>query len=243
MKHFLFFLCFFIACQSIQSQQLSIDITAMKNADFSTISVYDPAKYGGRSSKSLSYEDIEGTPFLDEHWNKGMVIAKNGQTHMFQQIRINLYSHEMHYLDSTGLELSIDGDRIQTIYSFNKKDSTQLAEVYVALPDFVDSKPFALYRVFNNGTYQLLRLQKRYVQTDPYDPRLAKTISRFYQKTFYAFYHLGRILPLKSLSQTDFEKVIPLDANSSTWLSQHKNKLRSEHDVVDFLTYFNAVKQ
>jgi hypothetical protein len=105
----------------------------------------------------------------------------------------------------------------------------------------VDSKPAAFFKVFNSGNYQLILLEQRKVKTSPYDPIQGKSVSSFYSNNNYAVYENGRVKPLKDLDKTSILSTLPNSPSYDNWLKEHKNKLKSESDVITFFNFLNTL--
>ena len=225
------------------AQQLSIDLSYQRNASFGTVNFFDPAKADNKKIATMNYTDVVGSPFLHDEWSQAIVFLKSGKAMKFPKARLNQYTGELHYLAGTSVEMAIEPDKIEKFVIFDAKDSTKPGNFYVSLPDHIDSKPFAFFKVFNNGAYQLISLQKTLVKTSPYDPLEGKRISSFFTKTYYAVYTNGRVIPMKSLDHAAVGEALHVSDKDKVWLKQNKNKLRSEHDVVDFLEYFNNAQK
>ncbi len=236
-------ICLSIMLQMAFAQQLSIDLSYQRNASFGTVNFFDPAKADNKKVSTMSYADVVGSPFLHDEWRTAVVYLKSGKSMLFPKARLNSYTGELHYLANVDVEMAIEPDKIDKFIIFDAKDSTKTGSFYVSLPDHINSKPFAFFKVFNNGTFQLLSLQKTMVKTSPYDPLEGKKISSFFSKTYYAIYNNGRVIPIKGLDHSVIGEAIHLSDQDENWLKQNKNKLRSEHDVVDFLAYYNQLNK
>ena len=226
------------------TQQLGIDMGAPgeTGGNYGTVRVFDPAKLTDKKTSSLTYAEVEGSPFWDDNWHNAIIYFKNNGQVKLPQAKLNLHTGEVHYLSPVGIELAVENENIEKLVFINEKEKTKPLAVFATLPDYIDSKPTALFRVFNNGYLQLILLQKNLVKTSPYDPMLGKNISSFFSKKYYAIYMNGQIKPLKDLDRNSILSAIPFDAKIEPWLKQNKNKLKSENDVIDLLSYFNSIK-
>ena len=213
-------ICLFTMIHVAFAQQLSIDLSYQRNASFGTVNFFDPAKADNKKVSTMSYADVDGSPFIHDQWSHAVVYLKSGKSMLFPKARLNSYTGELHYLATVGVEMAIEPDKIDKFVIFDAKDSTKTGSFYVSLPDHIDSKPFAFFRVFNNGIYQLVSLQKTMVKTSPYDPIEGKKISSFFTKTYYAIYNNGRVIPIKGLDHSVISEAIHLSDQDEKWLKQ-----------------------
>jgi hypothetical protein len=234
------FLIFLVFTNTAQAQQLSIDASDGNGATSNTVRVIDPSGMGKKIT-GLSYADIGGSPFWKDNWNSAYLYYKNGTVYKLPKAKLNLYTSEVHYVDNAGVELVAETNLVNKIIFLNKNDTTKALAVFVVLPDYVENKPAAFYKMFNSGTLALVLLQKNLIKVSPYDPITAKNASNFYIKNNYAIYNNEKLIPLKGIDKTSIVSAIPFDATIENWLKENKNKLKSEEDVISLLNYFNSL--
>jgi len=224
-----------VVCSNINAQQLNMDVR-----DFDgNMQVYDPANPNSSKNKSISYADIEGTPFWNEKWNPAILFFNNGSKAKINQAKLNLYTNEIHYLSSTGEELAVDNNGITRLVFLNKNNLTQPIASFALLMNHITGNGTAYYKVLNAGLFQLILLQKQLIKTSPYDPIQGKSITSFYSKKDYAIYNEGKIIPLRDLDKTSVLTAIPLDILTTSWLNLTKSKLRNEKEVIEYLEQVN----
>jgi len=217
------------------AQQLNMDVR-----DFDgNMQVYDPANPNSSKNKSISYSDVEGTPFWSDQWNPAIIYFSNGSKAKINKARLNLYTDEIHYLSSDGTELAVDNQGITRLVFLNRSNLTQPIASFAVLMNHVSGNGTAYYKVLNTGMFQLILLQKQLVKTSPYDPIQAKSINSFYSKKNYAIYNEGKIIPLRDLDKSSVLAAVPLDILTTSWLSMTKSKLRSEKEVIEYLEQVN----
>ena len=190
---------------------------------------------------SLTYEDVEGTPFWNEHWNSALLYFKSGTIYTLPKAKLNLYTTEVHYENEKGVELVAETILIDKIVFLNSKDATKVLAAFAVLPDYIDNKPAGFFRVFNDGAYQLILLQKNLVKVSPFDPLTGKNITSFFTKYYYGIYNNGKTIPLKALDRNSILSVIPFNASVEPWIKNTKNKLKSEEDIIALLKYYNSI--
>lgn len=224
-----------VVCSNINAQQLNMDVR-----DFDgNMQVYDPANPNSSKNKSISYADIEGTPFWNEKWNPAIIFFTGGGKAKINQAKLNLYTNEIHYLNNEGTELAVENEGIKSIVFLNKNNLTQPIASFAVLLNHVTGNGTAYYKVLNAGMFQLILMQKQLTKTSPYDPIQGKSITSFYSKKDYAIYNEGKIIPLRDLDKASVLAAIPVNTITSDWLNSTKSKLRNEKEVIEYLEQVN----
>jgi len=235
-------ICIIILNTSLHAQNLTIDISNPgQGPSAGMVRVTNVGAIGDKKAIGLAYEDVEGTPFWDEHWNSAILYFKSGAMYKLPKAKLNLYTSELHYKNENEDELVAETSLIDKIVFLDSKDATKILAVFAALPDYIDNKPAAFYRVFNNGDYQLILLEKNLVKVSPYDPLLGKNITSFFTKSYYGIYNNGKTIPLKGLDKNSVLAAIPFYASVQPWIKNTKNKLKSEEDFIALLNYYNSI--
>ena len=228
---------------TLHAQNLTIDISNPgQGPSGGMVRVTNVSAIGDKKATGLTYEDVEGTPFWDEHWNSAILYFKSGATYKLPKAKLNLYTTEVHYANEKEGELVVETNLIDKIVFLNSKDTTKILAVFAALPDYIDNKPAGFYRVFNNGAFQLILLQKNLVKVSPFDPLLGKNITSFFTKYYYGIYNNGKTIPLKGLDKNSVLAAIPFNTSVQPWIKNTKNKLKSEEDFIALLNYYNSIE-
>jgi hypothetical protein len=228
--------CVSIGLQSFgQTEQL---VTEIRELDLNAMT-YNPGNTGVGKSKTLSYSEIEGTPFWSEQWNPAIVFFVNGGKAKINQAKLNLNNNEIHYLSNDGTELAVENQGINRLVFLNKKNLTQPIASFAKLINHVTGNGTAYYKILNAGIFQLIVLQSQLVKTSPYDPIQAKSISSFYTKKDYAIYNEGKMIPLRDLDRSSVLAAIPVNTITADWLNNTKSKLRNEKEVIEYLEQVN----
>ncbi|MCX6203267.1 MAG: hypothetical protein NTY43_03110 [Bacteroidetes bacterium] len=232
----------FISTTQLKAQNLTIDVNeAGKGPSPGMIMITNSSAIGDKKAKGLTYEDVEGTPFWNEHWNSALLYFKSGTIYTLPKAKLNLYTTEVHYENEKGVELVAETILIDKIVFLNSKDATKVLAAFAVLPDYIDNKPAGFFRVFNDGAYQLILLQKNLVKVSPFDPLTGKNITSFFTKYYYGIYNNGKTIPLKALDRNSILSVIPFNASVEPWIKNTKNKLKSEEDIIALLKYYNSI--
>jgi hypothetical protein len=243
LRLFSILVCSIILNNNLTAQNLTIDISNPgQGPSAGMVRVTNVGAIGDKKVAGLAYEDVEGTPFWDEHWKPAILYFKSGAIYKLPKAKLNLYTSEVHYTNEKEGELVAETSLIDKIIFFDSKDSSKISVVFAVLPDYIDNKPAGFYRVFNNGAYQLILLQKNLVKVSPYDPLLGKNITSFFKKYYYGLYNNGKTIPLKSLDKNSVLAAVPYNTSVQPWIKNTKNKLKSEEDFTALLNYYNSLE-
>ncbi len=224
---------------SVHAQQGQLQVPGTdETGAFRTVRFYDPAAVGIKKAPVLNLGDIEGTPFWDEHWNPGFITLRNGNTVKLGELKVNQYSHEVHYMNGDA-EMSADGLQVTKVQLMKAKDTTQVLARFEAYADVDAAGKVCFYRIANEGRYRLLELQKATVKTSAYDPSLGKAESRWLTKSRWVIAENGQLMPLADLDKDKILAFVKADASADAWLKSNRNKMKNEADVTAFLNWWN----
>jgi hypothetical protein len=206
--------------------------------NYGTVRFNDPSRIG-QKMVTLNYSDITGTPFWDEHWKPAFLFIRNGPVVKLKNVKMNLYTSDVHYIDNDGKELVAATGSIQKLIFLNEKDTSKIASVFECFTDVTDKNTIAYYKILNNGKFRLLQVRKSYIRTGNYDALQGKSEARFFFKTTYAITDSLNTYPLKGLKQNNILPIIYPADSAEQWLKKSRNKLNSEKEVITFLNYVN----
>ena len=207
------------------SQLLILDLNNRISPRYGVQKTFDKNDIGNKNS--LSYPDVEGSPYWKETWGLALVQLKNGSEYFVSKVNLNLYSGELEFIDQTEVKMTVEPDKIEKVFFLKDNDSTNVSSAFVSLYNHVDKKPFAFYQILNSGLHQLLSYEKSAVMKSPPDPFVEKKPSYFSSKIYYVIYNNGKITPLKSLDQNNIFSALKVDNEDLLWLKKNKNKLKT----------------
>ena len=115
--------------------------------------------YGLTGQKNmLRYEKINGSPFLDEAWKNATLYDSQGNSFGKFKVRLNLATHEVHYLDKSGIEKADNGQisRVEFDSSFMSygKGRVISSDEEVVRSKFNGDIKFAVH--LNDGYYTIV---------------------------------------------------------------------------------------
>lgn len=222
---------------SVNSQTKTLDLNNRIDARYGIQKMFDAKELGKKNAGS--YPDVQGSPYWSDLWLKAFVQLTNGTVYTVAKAKIDTHTQEFEYLNENEIRMVIDASSIMKVALMKEEDTSAYAGVFIVLPDHVDNKPSAFFRICNNGKVQLLAMQKNAIKSGPPDPFVTTQSSFFNKKTYYVLYNDNHITPLKSLDQDEILHQLKPSAEQLDWLKKNRNRLKSEEDVVKFLDQYN----
>lgn len=228
----------FVFLFTFAHSQPTLDVSGTGVGATGAVRFTDPATIGKASTPDVTYDDVRGRYLWDSDWHKGVLMLTNSGKFPLDKIRLNLYTQDVHYIGKDGVERVADKPLVKGVVLFGRDSAEVLATFHLAAA--FGAKTSELYQQMNSGAVQLLKKVVSHVTKKPYDPGVGKTEYRFVAETTYYLSAKAKFSPLDGLNKTALNAAMTVDNDAQEWLSSHKNKLKSEEDVVAFLDYFNA---
>lgn len=221
-----------------------IDYTSVGELDisYSKIRNFNSSSEGQKKVENLSYADVQGSPFWDNDWNAAVFVLANGSIAKTQKAKLNLFTNEIHFVNSDNKEMACENKEIIKILFFKKMDTTKVVAVFESFADASGTNT-VYCRILNKGKLRLIEQRKVLVKEKEYNPLSGKKEYSFYSKNNYAIADEEKINPIKSLTQSSLFSAIPESASYKEWLTRNNNKLKNESEIVSFLNYYNSQKQ
>jgi hypothetical protein len=235
MKLLLLSLIFFT--QNVIAQvSTSLDIRLPNENGFGSVKYNNPSELGKKVQAEVSDNEIYGTTFWKNEWNKAYVFLTFGRIIKINQAKLNLQTNEVYFPDSNNIIKVADESIVNKIIFIDKNDSSKILAVFLKLS--YDSN--SLFQVFNAGDYQLLKAIKVSVVKRDYNALLGKDEYAYNLNAVYYLFHAGQISKIDVLNKEHLMDFIKLSVQNNTWLTQNKNRLKDETDWVNFLNYYSS---
>jgi len=154
-------LLFLLVIASITKAQTN---TSVITAGGRTVGVYD--NIYGAVLPVIKPDDIEGSPFLSDDWNKGTVVFKKGKRADSIPLKFDIINNKVYFkLDSLTMEFL---DEI-SFFQFNYYEGTSLKNAYFknGYPEEASQNSKTFYQVFVEGnSFHVLKYPKRLIRED-----------------------------------------------------------------------------
>ena len=240
MRIFFLFIFIFIT-QSLFSQIeiLKNGFNSLGEIDVAFSKIINTKPVGQKKMESISYSDVQGSPFWNREWNAAIFVLTNGSMAKSLKAKLDLFVNEVLFVNSSNTEMSCENTQIKKIYFFKGTDTTTVMAVFESLLDVASHNNF-YYKVLNEGKIRLLELKRVLVKENEYNPLVGKKEYSFYSKINYAIADNEKVIPIKSLNQSNIFSAIPQLEEYKEWLKQNNIKLKNELDITTFFSYLNS---
>jgi len=235
-------LVFFVVPAMLSAQSnFTVDISSTAgNNGFGMVRVIKPAGFGTEKRPAVNYDEVSGTPYFNSKWLPAILLLAGNVSLKLEKVRLDLYTAEISYIDSTGKEMVAGNDVVKKLYFIDSKDTSKNTAVFQKI-NGVEGKPQGAYiQVLNSGKVQLLKFIQVVINNSGYDALAGKDKISFVPKTAYYILNDGIVSALKIFTRDAVLAIVPANNVGQSWLETNKNKLKTEADIIGFFTYYNA---
>jgi hypothetical protein len=195
--------------------------------------------------KKLTYANVKGSPFWNNDWKMATLIDKDNKTINKAKVRLNLYSNEVHFLNTAGKELVVVPGLVRKVVIHKDDQSEDVLAVFEneieQIVEFnIQAENSSYVQILNFGDIQLLKHTRKTIGSAD---SLFGTMKRYYfseQVMYYVNDKYGKMQRLNKLNQNNLMDVLPMFNRHANWIAANKINFKKEEDVVRFLDYYNA---
>ena len=191
--------------------------------------------------KSIPYNRIKGSPFLDEQWKPAVLYDYRDSVLAKCPVKMNLATQEIHFLNLKGEEMVPVRGIVKKLIIYDVTDSNKVLAVFNNnIPEIrMQTKNKDYYvQELNKGKVQLLKITLRKVESAD---SLFGTQKRYYfadQAEYYLQVN-NRVERIKRLNKEEFFVFLPEASKYNLWIRERKLKFRNEEDFIVFLNHYN----
>jgi len=208
---------------------------------FGSVKFNNPALIGEKGK--VDYSEIRGNYFWDNQWSPGILVLSNNSAVKLRKVRMNLYTNEVHYIDNKNVELAANNSIVKKVLLLDRKDSTKVTAVFENFASYKTRGIESFAQVLNQGKAQLLKRVTVTVKKGEYDVMMGKSELSFVWTTDYFILNDGKITLLKRINKEGLFSILEPNDEYEAWLKSTKNRLKSEEDLLAFLTFYNTQKK
>lgn len=194
----------------------------------------------GRPVFPSNYVDVSGTPFAYEDWRAAAITLGSGRKLAGVQVKLDLLKHEVYYIDERGKEMIAKRGVIHQISFPDKSDSTVYRSGFPALEENTTA---TLYEVLADGRVVLLKQTTKVIQE--LKRFNSATIERkFVLREAYFLFHRDdkKMKTVRRDRKVVVEALADRQESVQRFLDENRNRCRTEADLVDVVTYYNALQ-
>jgi len=239
MRILLFTICFCAFYHHTSAQDRSVEFANPLNSyGLTYIHETNLTSLGNKPESNLNYGDINGSAFWNDKWHKAILICGQNRIFTVQNVKLNLYSNDVYYVDDKGREMIVS-NAVNKILFYSDEDSTKPSSVFEKFSSLEGADNAGFYQLLNEGPVKLLKLTSVKIESG-IDPLLGKTIHRFSSKNTYCIYFNNTVNTIYKLNKDNIFKVINPTDEIKSWLKNNDNQLKNEAQVVKFFNHYNA---
>lgn len=192
----------------------------------------------GRVVNEITYTDVEGSPYLFEEWNTGIVRAvENEKVFDGLKMRYDVYKDEVEY-EKDGKMYRLGSE----ITAFTLPTGDALYEFRRGFPAVSDQTEKSFYRVLSDGNTKVLkRYEMKMREEKPYNS--ATVTKRFdLDEQLYVLKN-GTMYPVKTNDRKGIMKLVSDEKNLMNYvIKEEQLNFRTEDDIVKLLEEYDAYK-
>jgi hypothetical protein len=190
----------------------------------------------GRPFSNKGIEDIEGSPFLFNDWNPGIVKFRNGRFAKGVGLRFNIYNNQLYFnKDDKQFEFELPVEEFM-IRSFKATDSVDVF-YRCGFPATEKTTSQTFLEVLADGKFVLLKYRSKVINSfKPYNQAERKKFDDREQLFVYAE---GHMLKIKKDKESLTEALPQYKAEILSIIEQQKLKLKNESDLEKLFAELN----
>lgn len=202
------------------------------------------ADLNGRSLLKKYDPEIAGTPFINDNWVFAKLTLSRGKEIGPLQIKLNIESNELHYLDSIGKEMIAAEGVVKKIDCINYYSKDSIKYVFGnGYPRIDDQNESYYYQIFTDGKIELLAKKFKYVRTvkDEVSGEISKDfIDGSVVLYVYAYSIIQTFHPTKTFisSLWDEGKGLAMDK----FIEVNKINFKKTPDLIKLFNYYNSLE-
>jgi hypothetical protein len=202
--------------------------------------------YGmGGSNPRIPYERIKGSPYYRHEWRQAYLLDPGGRSLGRHDTRLNLVTHEVHFVDAKGMELAANEGTVSQVIFRDTVDGRMVQTVFRSDYDGVNaeygrSRRYA--QIMNEGDISLLKV---IVRTGIQADSLFGTQKRYYfsDRNDYFLLVNKKVERIKKLGADELSVFLPTKLQDEAFIRENRLKLNREADAVRYIDHLNALSK
>ena len=181
---------------------------------------------------------VEGTPFFNDSWMKGIITLKDGNSYSGQKLRLDLLENRVHFIGPDGKEKVCSDivDRLILLDTVNDQVYTFVHSS--ALPIHPDLRDYAWLEVLAQGSARLFKFHKKELaEVSVYAGAPVDKIKT--QARYYLFFG-NKLTKINSIR--DIQEILTARGKEvGEYINRNKPSWKDETDIIGLVAYFNSL--
>jgi hypothetical protein len=185
--------------------------------------------------------DVAGTPFLANDWKYGTLVLNTSRRYDSVRIRLNLYSQQVHFLNSSNLEVALDKGYIkEIIFSDGKGGVPGGMHFQNGFPAVDGQDAGNFYQVLVQGKIWLLLSIRKIIAQDK--DAMSDEVRREYKTYEDCYAYDGKTMQRIRKDKTFVENLVADKKDKvEAFIAENKFKLRSIDEIRRVIEYYNTL--
>jgi|LakMenEpi03Aug12_release.lakeMendotaPanAssembly.Ray.scaffolds.fasta_scaffold101478_2 hypothetical protein len=229
------------AASTSVNAQVFIEASPVGTAPGGAIIVYGM----GGSNPRIPYERIKGSPFYRHEWRQAYLLDPSGRSLGRHDTRLNLVTHEVHFIDAKGMELAANDGTVSQVIFRDTVEGRMVQTVFrndfdAVSAEYARSRRYA--QIMNEGDLSLLKVMVRTgIQADS----LFGTQKRYYfsDRNDYFLMVDKRVERIRKLGADELSALLPSKLQDEAFIRENRLKLTREADMVRYIDHLNGLRK
>jgi hypothetical protein len=185
--------------------------------------------------------DVGGTPFLANDWKYGTLVLNTSRRYDSVRIRLNLFSQQVHFLNSSNLEVALDKGYVKEIIFPDGKGGVPGGMHFQnGFPTMDEQDAGNFYQVLVQGKIWLLLSIRKIIAQDK--DAMSDEVRREY-KTYEDYYAYDSKTMQRIRKDKTFVENLLADRKDKVeaFIAENKFKLRSIDEIRRVIEYYNTL--
>ena len=196
------------------------------------------SRYSGPIKKNMAQNDIEGSPYLSDAYQKGSVITTGNITYVKIPLRYNIYSDNF--------EFKIKEHQVLELANPDIVKEIKMGEnTYIRLPYITKygNRKFGFFIRLNKGKAKALKhYDIRYIPAKQPGAYQDAEPARFGGKQDFLYVHFGSKPAVRVIRKNDLLDALPAHREAiARFIKKEHLKVRKEGDLVKVINYYNSL--
>ena len=181
---------------------------------------------------------LEGTPYFNEMWMKGILTLNDGKSYSGQKLRLDLLENRVHFIGPDGKEkvCANNVDRLILLDTVNDQVFTFVHSS--ALPVHPDFRDFAWLEALAQGPARLFKYHKK--ELSEVATYATAPVDRIKTQTRYYLLFDNKLQKVNSLRDVQ-EILFSRSKELNEYIKKNKLSWKNETDIIALISYFNSL--
>jgi hypothetical protein len=188
-----------------------------------------------------AYNGIEGFPFVLNEFKYGQIEMKNGRKFTDVKFRLNILSHQVHFMSPEKEEGSISGEFIKNCsFTDSTQETIQRYEFRSDLPAIDEHKSNEFCQILSDGKIVLLKTMNKRIETrkNEFSGEITKEFA-LYEDLF--SYQNGEMKRFKKDKEFILNLMQDKRALMEAYFKANKGNLKNQQYLAGIFQYYNSL--